>query len=70
MTVRELRIWPTQSDPGADDPDPAFEVVDVQLRVVFHGYEKPSFNLPVDAVMEGPNFDFQFIVNEPRGESQ
>jgi hypothetical protein len=29
MTVRELRIWPTQSDPGADDPDPAFEVVDV-----------------------------------------
>jgi hypothetical protein len=60
MTVRELQKRLAEIHPND---------LDEQLRVVFHGYEKPSFNLPVDAVMEGPNFDFQFIVNEPRGEN-
>jgi hypothetical protein len=60
MTVRELQKRLAEIHPND---------LDEQLRVVFHGYEKPSFNLPVDAVMEGPNHDFQFIVNEPRGEN-
>jgi hypothetical protein len=60
MTVRELRDRLAQVHPHD---------LDCELRVVFHGWERQSFNLPVDAAQDGPNHDFQFIVNEPRGES-
>lgn len=38
---------------------------DQGLRVVFHGYESPSWNRRVSAIQEGPNFDLQFLVEDP-----
>lgn len=59
MTVRQLRERLAEVHPNDQDEE---------LRVVFHGWEKQSFNLPVVAAQEGPNRDFQFIVEEPKGE--
>jgi hypothetical protein len=60
MTVRELQERLAKIHPND---------LDEELRVVFHGWESQSWNRPVAAVQEGPNFDFQFIIHEPRGES-
>ena len=56
MTKRDL-IQILVNEPGD---------LDREVRVVYHGWESMSFNLPASHGYDGPNFDFLLIVEEPR----
>jgi len=74
MTEDRARQWVRERAPitVSDLIERCFQVHpndrDAKLRVVFHGWDQQSFNLPVVAIQEGPNRDFQFIVEEPRND--
>lgn len=58
VTVRELRA--ALLNVTGDD-------LERVVHVVYHGYERPSFNLPVSTCRSGANVDdFLVIVEEPR----
>lgn len=58
FTVRELRNVLNEAVQDGREDDP--------VRVVYHGWTKPSFNLPVHNACIGPNNDFLVITEEPR----
>ena len=58
MTAAELRSFLNDRE----DED----LREVEVRVVYHGYVRPSFNLAASEIKDGPHDDLLILVEEPR----
>ena len=57
MTTQQLAEL--LGDYAEDNPE-------AEMRIVYHGYELPSLNLPISDVRYGPNHDVLIVAEEAR----